>query len=118
MSDTTKDADRTISATEARSGLSDLIFRAKFSEERTVLTRHGEPAAALVSIEGLRKLEDATDVKRARESIEKAREHGGTKPVGEFRKELEAKGSIKAGGAVSKVVSELTVSKPGGEDEF
>ena len=99
MSDTTKsdtieDADRTISATEARSGLSDLISRAKFSEERTVLTRHGEPAAALVSIEdlkALRKLEDATDVKRARESIEEAREHGGTKPVGAFRKELEAK---------------------------
>jgi len=94
MSDTKKDADRRISATEARSGLSDLISRAKFSEERTVLTRHGEPAAALVSIEdlkALRRLEDATDVKRARESIEDAQEQGGTKSLGEFRTELEAK---------------------------
>jgi len=94
MADTTQDADRTISATEARSGLSGLISRVKFSEERTVVTRHGEPAAALVSIEDLkvlRKLENATDVKRAREAIEDAREHGGTKSLGEFRKELEAK---------------------------
>jgi prevent-host-death family protein len=54
MSDTTNDADRRISATEARSGLSGLISRAKFSEERTILTRHGEPAAALVSMKDLK----------------------------------------------------------------
>lgn len=94
MSDAAKDTNRTISVTEARSGLSGLISRAKFSEERTILTRHGEPAAALVSIEdlkALRKLEDTTDVKRARESIEDAREHGGPKSVGKFRTELKAK---------------------------
>ena len=94
MSDTTNDADRRISATEARSGLSGLISRAKFSEERTILTRHGEPAAALVSMKDLKtlqKLEDAADVKRARESIDDAREHGGTKSLEEFRTELDAK---------------------------
>jgi len=93
MSEITEDQDRTITATEARSGLSDLISRAKYSEERTILTRHGEPVAALVSMEdlkALRELEDATDVKRARESIEDAQEHGGTKSLGEFRKALEA----------------------------
>jgi len=66
----------------------------QYSEERTILTRHGKPVAALVSIEdlkALRKLEDATDVARARESIESARKHGGTKPLEEFRKELEAR---------------------------
>lgn len=93
MSKMTPNEDRTISATEARSGLSDLISRAKYSEERTILTRHGEPVAALVSMEDLktlRKLEDATDVQRARESIEDARRHGGTKSLGEFRKKLES----------------------------
>ncbi len=94
MPDTTKEADRTISATEARSGLSDLIPRARYSEERTIFTRHGEPVAALISMEDLetlKKLEDATDVKRDWESIEDAREHGGTKSLGEFQEELEAK---------------------------
>jgi hypothetical protein len=41
-------------------------------------------------LKALRKLEDATDVARARESIEDARKNGGTKPLDEFRKELEA----------------------------
>lgn len=83
--------DRTLSSTEARSGLSDLISRAKYSGERTILTRHGEPAAALVSmedLEALRTLEDATDVKRAREAIEEARKQGGTRSLDEFREEL------------------------------
>ena len=93
MAEMTPEEEQAVSATEARSELSDLISRAQYSEERTILTRHDKPVAALVSMEdlkALRKLEDATDVARARESIEDAREHGGTKPLDEFRKELEA----------------------------
>jgi prevent-host-death family protein len=94
MAEMTPEEEQAVSATEARSKLSDLISRAQYSEERTILTRHGKPVAALVSMEdlkALRKLEDATDVARARESIEDARKHGGTKPLEEFREELEAR---------------------------
>jgi prevent-host-death family protein len=94
MAEMTPEEEQAVSATEARSELSDLISRAQYSEERTILTRHDKPVAALVSMEdlkALRKLEDATDVARARESIEDARKHGGTKPLEEFRKELEAR---------------------------
>ena len=93
MAEMTSEKERTVSATEARSELSDLISRAQYSEERIILTRHDKPVAALVSIEdlkALRKLEDTTDVQRARESIEDARKHGGTKPLKKFREELEA----------------------------
>jgi len=92
MSDTLEEPDRTASATEARSRLSRLISRAEFSGDRTVLTRHGEPVAALVSLDDLKALqlyEDAVDVKRARESIEDAHEKGGTKSLEEFCEELE-----------------------------
>ena len=93
MDEMTPEEEQAVSATEARSELSDLISRAQYSEERTILTRHDKLVAALVSMEdlrALRKLEDATDVQRARESIEDARKHGGTKPLEEFRRELEA----------------------------
>ena len=94
MAEMSSEEEQAVSATEARSKLSDLISQAQYSEERTILTRHDKPVAALVSMEdlkALRKLEDATDVARARESIEDARKHGGTKPLEEFRKELEAR---------------------------
>jgi prevent-host-death family protein len=93
MAEMTPEEERAVSATEARSKLSDLISQAQYSEERTILTRHDKPVAALVSMEdlkALRKLEDATDVARAQESIEDARKNRGTKPLDEFRKELEA----------------------------
>jgi prevent-host-death family protein len=94
MADTVGKSDHTVSATEARSRLSKIISQAEFSGERTVFTRHGEPVAALVSLDDLKALqlyEDAVDVKRARESIEDARQNGGTKSLEEFREELVAK---------------------------
>jgi len=94
MANTVEKSDHTVSATEARNRLSKIISQAEFSGERTVLTRHGEPVAALISLndlEALQMYEDAVDVKRARESIEDARENGGTKSLEEFRKELKAK---------------------------
>jgi prevent-host-death family protein len=87
-------ADHTVSATEARNKLSELLSHTQYSDERTILTRHGKPVAALVSIrdlDALEAFEDAMDVKRARESIDDAREHGGTKSLESFREELEAK---------------------------
>ena len=94
MAEMSSEEEQAVSATEARSELSDLISQAQYSEERTILTRHDKPVAALVSMEdlkALRKLEDATDVARAREAIEDARKHAGTKPLEELRKELEAR---------------------------
>jgi prevent-host-death family protein len=67
MDEMTPEEEQAVSATEARSELSDLISRAQYSEERTILTRHDKPVAALVSMEdlrALRKLEDATDAAR------------------------------------------------------
>ncbi len=60
--------ERTVSVTEARNDLSDLISQAQYAEERTILPRHDKPVAALVSMEDLqvlRTLEDANDVARA-----------------------------------------------------
>ena len=41
----------------ARDVLGDLINRALYGSERFILTRHGKPAAAIVSIEDLNRLE-------------------------------------------------------------
>lgn len=46
-----------IAADVARDCLGDLINRALYGAERFVLTRHGKPAAALVSIDDLSTLE-------------------------------------------------------------
>lgn len=46
-----------IGADIARDCLGDLINRALYGSERFVLTRHGKPAAAIVSIADLEKLE-------------------------------------------------------------
>ncbi len=58
--------------TDARNRFSDLINRAQYAHERVVLTSHGKPAAAIISIEDLellRAIEDIIDVAAAREAI-------------------------------------------------
>ena len=60
-----------IGVTEARDQLGELVNRAAYGDERIVLTRHGRPVAALVSIAMLQELqdaEDAADVAAAREA--------------------------------------------------
>lgn len=44
---------------EVRDGMKDALNRAEFQGERLVITRHGKPAAALVSIADLEKIEAA-----------------------------------------------------------
>lgn len=46
-----------IGADVARDCLGDLINRALYGSERFVLTRHGKPAAAIISIDDLNALE-------------------------------------------------------------
>lgn len=48
-----------IGADKAREQLGDLINRAGYGGERFVLTRHGKPEVALVSIADLEKIEAA-----------------------------------------------------------
>lgn len=46
-------------ADEARDDMREVLNRAEFAGERVVITRHGKPAAAVVSIADLEKLEGA-----------------------------------------------------------
>ncbi|MCE7005209.1 type II toxin-antitoxin system Phd/YefM family antitoxin [Kibdelosporangium philippinense] len=57
---------------EARDHLGEVVAKVEHAHERTVLTRHGRPVAALVSIEDLRRLEaveDEADLAAAREAL-------------------------------------------------
>ncbi|WP_222426815.1 type II toxin-antitoxin system Phd/YefM family antitoxin, partial [Amycolatopsis rhizosphaerae] len=57
---------------EARNHLGDVVARVEHAHERAVLTRHGRPVAAVVSIDDLRALEaaeDEADLLAARESL-------------------------------------------------
>ncbi|MFI6153607.1 type II toxin-antitoxin system Phd/YefM family antitoxin [Kitasatospora sp. NPDC051170] len=59
--------DRTLSIHEARDRFAELVDRA-VADDITVITREGEPIAALVPIEMLRAVEDALDELLAREA--------------------------------------------------
>lgn len=57
---------------EARDHLGEIVSRAEHAHERTVLTRHGRPVAAVISVEDLRELEaaeDEADLAAAREAL-------------------------------------------------
>lgn len=85
--------DRTVSSSEARRNLSDLIASAAYASERSVVTRKGKPMAAIVSIEDLEAmeaLEDHMDIQRAKESLEEARSSGETKSLEQLEKEMKA----------------------------
>lgn len=67
------------SIAEARSNFAALVKRAPYGHERVVLTSHGRPAAAIISIEDLdllRPLEDSIDVAAAREALAEAKTEG------------------------------------------
>ena len=70
-----------VSTSEARRSFSDLLGRARYVHERFHITRKGQPVAAIVpldDLEAMQALEDAMDVKAARESLRDAEEHRGT----------------------------------------
>ena len=57
------------------------VGRGRYAHERFRITRKGQPVAAIVpldDLEAMQALEDAMDVKTARESLRDAEEHGGT----------------------------------------
>ncbi|MFZ2510993.1 MAG: type II toxin-antitoxin system prevent-host-death family antitoxin [Gordonia sp. (in: high G+C Gram-positive bacteria)] len=70
---TTAHKHRTIAVAELRSGMSNEIARAFYKGERTVITKNGKAAAALISAEDLayfEHLEDMADVRAYDEAKE------------------------------------------------
>ena len=70
-----------VSVAEARRTLPEILNRAAYSHERTVISRHDEAIAAVISMDELRLLdalleryEDETDVAAARAALLEARE--------------------------------------------
>ena len=70
-----------VSVAEARRTLPDILNRAAYSHERTVISRHDEALAAVISIDELRLLdalleryEDETDIADAKAAMLEARE--------------------------------------------
>jgi prevent-host-death family protein len=58
--------------TQARTRLGELVSRARFGRERVVLTEHGRPVAAIVSLEeldALQQTQDAADIAQAQEVV-------------------------------------------------
>ena len=84
----------TISAEKARNQFSDIIKRAQYAKERTVVTWHGKKVAAIISVEDLNLLQmvlerleyrkDVADARAALEEIEKE----GTVPWEKIREDL------------------------------
>jgi prevent-host-death family protein len=78
-----------ITTADARKKFSNVINRVAFGKESFVLTRRGEPIAALVSVEELkilRELEDQIDIEDAWKA---KNEPGDPIPWEELKKELE-----------------------------
>lgn len=62
----------TLTITQARDTLADLVNRAGYAGERTVISRHGRPAAAIVSAEDvmiLEAIENEIDIKAVRKAL-------------------------------------------------
>jgi len=70
-----------VSIADARKDFADIVNRASYAHERTVITRHESDVAAIISIDELRlldalmeKWEDEQDVRDAKEALLTARE--------------------------------------------
>lgn len=82
----------------ARAELPELVSRAKYRRERTVIARHGKPLAALVPSDELRApehLEEELDVREARKALAR-----GAEPLRyeDVRRELAARSSSREKG--------------------
>ena len=74
---------------ELRNTLGDTVARTAYTSERVIITRHGKPAAALISAEDLayfEQLEDAADVAALNEA--KADDDGTRISAADLRAEL------------------------------
>jgi prevent-host-death family protein len=83
-----------LNVSKAREDFPDVVNRAAYGKERTIVSRRGKDLAAVVSIEDLRLLErlareemNRIDVKEARAALKEAKEKG-TIPLAEAKKRL------------------------------
>ena len=70
-----------LTAAKARAQISDVINRAAFGKEITVITRNGKDAAAVIPAKALKLLmdiEDELDVKEGRKSLKESKKKGTT----------------------------------------
>jgi antitoxin Phd len=78
-----------ITTADARKRLSNIINRVAFGDEAFVLTRRGEPIAALVSIQELKLLQELEDQIDVDDAWKAKDEPGEPIPWEELKKELE-----------------------------
>ena len=83
-----------LTISKARVEFPDVVNRAAYGKERTIVSRRGEDLAALISMEDLRLLErltreemDRIDTEDARSAISEAKEKGST-PLRDLMREL------------------------------
>jgi prevent-host-death family protein len=88
-------AAKTLSSSQAREELPELLNRAAFGAERVIVSRRGKPLAAIIPIRDLRLLElwekeelDRIDIAEARKALKEA-EKFGTFTSAEVRKALD-----------------------------
>lgn len=65
-----------IGVSDARDHLSEVVDRARYTQERVVLTKRGREVGAIISIDDLKlleMLEDQLDIKAARQALEESR---------------------------------------------
>jgi antitoxin (DNA-binding transcriptional repressor) of toxin-antitoxin stability system len=87
----TRDGVPVVTSTEARASWSDILSRAEYAAERTVVERNGKIVAAIVPLEqlqALERLEDEYDVRMAEEASREYRETGERRPWSEVKAEL------------------------------
>jgi prevent-host-death family protein len=78
-----------ITTADARKKFSNLINRVAFGNEAFVLTRRGEPIAALVSMQELKLLQELEDRIDIEDAFKARNEPGDPIPWEELKKELE-----------------------------
>ena len=78
-----------ITTADVRKKLSNIINRVAFGEESFVLTRRGEPVAALVSLKELKLLQEMEDQIDIEDAWKAKKEPGDPIPWDELKKELE-----------------------------
>ncbi len=78
-----------ITTADARKKFSNIINRVAFGDESFVLTRHGEPMAALVSMKELKLLQEIEDQIDIDDAWKAKNEPGEPIPWEDLKKELE-----------------------------
>jgi len=78
-----------ITTADARKKLSNIINRVAFGEESFVLTRRGEPVAALISLKELKLLQEIEDQIDIEDAWKAKKEPGDPISWDELKKELE-----------------------------